>query len=102
MKNSLNPQPLPPRALASATPAWWPETLWQLHFPVQRPGSGPGPLNYPPAIDDIMAALHIHTFSYLMDDQEAAQAIRTIAAEQLTRAVNNLAKAHNESAKPQQ
>jgi hypothetical protein len=101
MKNSLNPQPLPPQRVASAAPAWWPETLWQLHFPVQQPGSGPGPVNYPPAIDDIMAGLHIHTFSYLMDDQEAAQAIRTIAEEQLTRGVNNLTKAHDASVTPQ-
>jgi hypothetical protein len=102
MKSSLNPQPLPPRALAAATPAWWPDTLWQLHFPVQPLDSGPGLLNYPPAINDIMAGLHIHTFSYLMDDQEAAQAIRTIAEEQLTRGVNNLTKARDQSVKPQQ
>jgi hypothetical protein len=94
----LNPQPLPPREDA---PAWWPQLLWQLHFPVvgKRPGPGPGPINFPPAIEDVMAGLHIHTMSYLMLDQTAAQQIRHITEQRLVQAVQNLSKSHDEAAK---
>jgi len=94
----LNPQPLPPREDA---PAWWPQLLWQLHFPVvgRRPGPGPGPINFPPAIEDVMAGLHIHTMSYLLQDQNAGQQIRQIAEQRLVQAVQNLSKAHDEAAK---
>ena len=92
----INPQPLPPREDA---PAWWPQLLWQLHFPIRRPGGGPGPINFPPAIDDVMAGLHIHTMSYLLEDQNAAQQIRQITEQRLVQSVQNLSKAHDEAAK---
>jgi hypothetical protein len=95
VKNELNPQPLPPRADA---PAWWPQLLWQLHFPIVK-GPGPGPINYPPAIDDIMAGLHIHTLSYLLRDQNVAQQIRSLAEQRLSHAVQNLSKSHEEAAR---
>jgi hypothetical protein len=82
-------------------PPWWPRLMWWLHF---RPGHGPGPgpVNYPPAINDIMASLHIHTMSYLMEDQSAAQQIRTITEEKLVNSVKNLSKAHAEAKKKSQ
>lgn len=93
----LNPQPLPPGE--HDAPAWWPRLLWQLHFPINRPGGGPGPINFPPAIDDVMAGLHIHTMSYLLEDQNAAQQIRQITEQRLVQSVQNLSKAHDEAAK---
>lgn len=81
-------------------PPWWPQVLWRLHFPTGRhPGPGPGPVNFPPAIEDIMANLHIHTMSYLMLDQGAAQQIRTVAEQRLVHTVQNLSKYHEESLK---
>jgi hypothetical protein len=80
-------------------PPWWPHLMWRLHFPIKRPGGGPGPINLPPAIDDIMAALHIHTMSYLMNDQSAAQQIRTITEKRLAQSVQNLSKAHDQARK---
>jgi hypothetical protein len=76
-------------------PPWWPQLLWRLHVPVPRPG--PGPVNYPPAIDNIMANLHIHTMSYLMKDQNAAQQIRTATEEQIASAARNLSKDHEQA-----
>ena len=78
-------------------PPWWPRLMWRLHFP--RPGGGPGPVNYPPAINDIMASLHIHTMSYLMADQGAAQQIRTTTEQRLAQSVQNLSKAHDQAKK---
>ncbi len=97
----LNPQPLPPgREEALNSPPWWPELLWQLHFPIgKHPGPGPGPVNYPPAIDNIMAGLHIHTMSYLMLDQAAGQQIRQITEQRLAYAVQNLSKSHDDAMK---
>lgn len=92
-KVALNPQPLPPRA---DSPAWWPQLLWDLH---RVKGPGIGPINYPPVIEDIMANLHIHTMSYLLQDQTAAQQIRSVTEQRLTHAVQNLSKVHDEAVK---
>src|SRR5215510_11615814 len=78
-------------------PPWWPQLLWQLHFH-PRPWPGPGPINYPPIIEDILATLHVHTLSYLMMDQEAASQIRTVAERQLVHVADNLSTYHQESA----
>jgi hypothetical protein len=82
-------------------PEWWPQLLWNLHF-LPRPGGGPGPINYPPIVEDIMASLHIHTMSYMMRNQTAAGDIRKVVEQQLVQAVGNLDKAHQESAKKTQ
>ncbi|MBS1853128.1 MAG: hypothetical protein JST79_19685 [Acidobacteria bacterium] len=78
-------------------PPWWPRLLWRLHFPIGGGVNPPNPVNYPPIIDQIMAGLHVHTMSYLMQDQKAAQEIRNIAEKQLGDAVRNLSKAHEEN-----
>ena len=91
----LSPQPLPP---GSDAPAWWPQLLWQLHFPIRKL-PGVGPINYPPAIQDVMAGLHIHTMSYMMLDQAAAQQIRQITEQRLVHTVQNLSKSHDEAVK---
>ncbi len=46
-----------------------------------------------------MSGLHIHTMSYLMRDQTAAQEIRKVAEQQLTYAVQNLHKFHEDAMK---
>jgi hypothetical protein len=80
-------------------PPWWPRLLFRLHIPLPRPWPGPGPVNYPPAIDNLMANLHIHTMSYLMRDESAAQQIRGVAEEQMVNAVRNLSKDHDQARK---
>jgi len=82
-------------------PPWWPNLLWRLHVPSPPHWPGPGPVNYPPAIDNLMANLHIHTMSYLMRDQSVAQQIRGIAEQQMTNAVQNLSRDHEEARKAQ-
>ena len=80
-------------------PPWWPQLLWQLHG-VKLPGvhvPTPGPINYPPAIQDMMAALAIHTFSYLLLDQQSAQGIRNAAEARLVHTAQNLSKLHDAS-----
>jgi len=74
-------------------PPWWARVLWDLHF-IHRPWPGPGPVNYPPAVDDIMAGLTIHTMSYQMLDQEEAQQIRNRAQASMLRTVENLSRLH--------
>ena len=76
-------------------PPWWPRLLFRLHIPLPWPG--PGPVDYPPAIDNLMANLHIHTMSYLMRDENAAQQIRGVAEEQMVNAVRNLSKDHEKT-----
>jgi len=80
-------------------PPWWPRLLFRLHIPMPRPWPGHGPVNYPPAIDNLMANLHIHTMSYLMKDENAAQQIRGVAEEQMVNAVKNLSKDHEKATK---
>jgi len=77
-------------------PSWWPQLLWDLHFQ-PRPWPGPGPVNYPPIIEHIMANLHVHTLSYLIMDQGAASQIRAVAEEQLKTAVKNLSTSHEKA-----
>jgi hypothetical protein len=80
-------------------PPWWPRLMWQLHLKWPGHGPGPGPINYPPAINDIMAGLHIHTLSYLLADQSSAQQIRTATEQRLAQSVQNLSKAHEQAKK---
>jgi len=82
-------------------PEWWPQLMWRLHFPLKIPhgGGGPGPVNYPPAMNDILANLHIHTLSYLTEDKGVAQQMRTLAEKRLVDAVQNLSKAHDQAGK---
>jgi hypothetical protein len=79
-------------------PDWWPRMLWSLHFPPRRPGPGPGPINFPPAIDSMMAALMIHTSTYMLLDKAVAQQIRNQAEQTLSRTAQSLSKLHEESA----
>jgi hypothetical protein len=95
LQRALNPQPLPPIAEDNVRPLWT-QLMTQLHIPN---GPGHGPINFPPAIDDIMAALHIHTISYLMLDQQAAQRIRNATEETLVHTIRNLSKLHESSQK---
>jgi hypothetical protein len=44
-----------------------------------------------------MANLHIHTMSYLMADESAAQRLRQTTEQQLAHAVQNLSKSHDEA-----
>jgi hypothetical protein len=77
-------------------PPWWPRIVWDLHV-IKRPGVGP--INYPPAIDDMMASLTMHTMSYLlMDQDEGAQAMRNMAQERLVKTANRLTELHNRAA----
>jgi hypothetical protein len=78
-------------------PDWWPRMLWHLHFPPKRPGPGPGPINYPPAIDSILAALTTHTLTYMYLDKEAAQQVRTVAERTITQTAQKLSRLHAES-----
>jgi hypothetical protein len=79
-------------------PEWWPRMLWHLHFPPRRPGPGPGPVNYPPALDSMLAAMLIHSASYMMLDKSAAQQIRSVAEQNLSRTAMSLSKLHEENA----
>src|ERR1700733_3166289 len=75
-------------------PEWWPAMLWKLHFPTRRPGPSPGPINYPPAIDSIMASLTIHTLSYMLLDQDEAQKFRDLAEKNLSITTGDLSRYH--------
>lgn len=76
-------------------PPWWPRILWDLHY-MPRP-HGPGPINYPPVVEDIMASLTIHTMSYLLLNQNDAQQLRTVVEKQLTYSVQNMSRLHDEA-----
>lgn len=78
-------------------PEWWPLMLWKIHFPPKRPGPGPGPINYPPAIDALMAALTIHSLSYMLLDKAAAQRAREIAEQTIVRTTQSLSKLHEDA-----
>jgi hypothetical protein len=78
-------------------PPWWPRVIWDLHYG-HWPKVGPGgPVNYPPAIQDLMASIAIHTFSYLQLDQKAAQTIRTQAEEKIVDTAKQLSKLHDQA-----
>jgi hypothetical protein len=78
-------------------PPWWPHLLWRLHIPLglgrEKP---PSPVNYPPALNAILSSLAIHTLSYLMPDQKAAQQIRTSAEGQIIDTVGKLSSLHEQ------
>ncbi|HUO10146.1 MAG TPA: hypothetical protein VM008_17705 [Phycisphaerae bacterium] len=80
-------------------PDWWPAVLWRLHFPVpgvHGPKGGPGgPVNYPPILNEIFAGLSMHTFSYLLSDQKAAQQMRDSLETQIASQIKQLSVAHN-------
>src|SRR5262249_1796924 len=78
-------------------PEWWPAMLWRLHFPPKRPGPGPGPINYPPAINSIMASLTIHTLTYMLLDKAAAQNVRDVAERTMSTTAQQLTKLHRDS-----
>jgi len=81
-------------------PPWWPRLIWWLHFrPWPGPEPGPNPVNYPPAIDDITASLAIHTLSYLLLDQKAAQSIRGQVEERIAMTAKQLSNLHDKSMK---
>ncbi|MGH7064909.1 MAG: hypothetical protein ACREET_12600 [Stellaceae bacterium] len=48
-----------------------------------------------------MANLHVHTMSYLMLDQNAAQQLRHSAEQQLVKSVAGLSKLHDQAVKGQ-
>ena len=73
-------------------PPWWPKLLWQLHYFPHPPGVGP--INYPPAIEDMMSALAIHTMSYMLLDQAQAQQIRDVAQARLVETAGQLSALH--------
>lgn len=75
-------------------PPYWPQLVWDLHR--RPPGPGPGPINFPPAMEDMFAALSIHTLSYLMLDQSDAERIRSAAEESLARTSGRLTVLHEE------
>jgi hypothetical protein len=78
-------------------PEWWPQLLWRLHFPLKIPHGGPGnPVNYPPPMNDILANLHIHTMSYLVEDKAAAQKMRDLAEKRIVELAGNLSKLHDQ------
>jgi hypothetical protein len=78
-------------------PEWWPHLLWRLHFPIKIPHIGPGnPVNYPAPINDILASLHIHTMSYLVEDKAAAQHMRDIAEKRIVELAGNLSNLHDQ------
>ena len=79
-------------------PDWWPRTLWQLHHPIQLPGGtihppGPGPINLPPEVNQILINLQLHTSSYHMNDNRTAKEVRKAALTGLQAAVQALAHA---------
>jgi hypothetical protein len=78
-------------------PEWWPSMLWKLHFPPKRPGPGPGPINYPPAIDSIMASLTIHSLTYMLLDKAAAQKVRDVAEQTISATGKQLTQLHLDS-----
>lgn len=79
-------------------PPWWPQIIFDLHNWHWPKRWGPGnPVNYPPAIQDIMASLSIHTFSYLQLDQKAAQQVRTQAEHSIIETVKQLSQLHDKS-----
>jgi len=80
-------------------PPWWPRIIWDLHYwhwPKHK-GPPPPPVNYPPAIQDLMASIAIHTFSYLQMDQKAAQVIRAQAEAKIVETAKQLSQLHEQA-----
>lgn len=78
-------------------PDWWPRLIWLLHF-VRIPGEPPppNPVNMPVEMDRIFQQLAIHTMTYTMQDQRAAQVMRTELEQHLSKSILGLSKAHDE------
>jgi hypothetical protein len=79
-------------------PEWWPKLIWDLHFH-KVPWPGPGPINIPPVLDEIFKQLAMHTMTYSLQDQKAAQVTRTQIEESLSATVKNLSRMHDEMVK---
>jgi len=82
-------------------PDWWPQLLWRLHFPLHIPGGGtpPNPVNMPAEMDKIFQGLAMHTMTYSMADQKAAQAMRTQIEHTLSGSIRGLSEAHDRATK---
>lgn len=77
-------------------PPWWPRLLWDLHY-IPRPYPGPGPINYPPVVEAIMAGLAMHTMSYLLLDQPKAQTLRGEVEKQMVDSIQSMSRLHDEA-----
>ena len=78
-------------------PGWWPSLMWNLHFGYSRHfGLPPHVINDPRYMNHIMAGLHIHTMTYMLEDKNSAQEIRNVAEKMLSSAVQNLHRHHEE------
>jgi hypothetical protein len=69
--------------------------LWHLHFPLPAlvphiPRPGPGPINYPPVINELLLALVTYSSSFQLADREAALKTREAAKQQVVEAANRL------------
>lgn len=82
-------------------PDWWPKILWNMHFQKwpKFPLGGPSPINYPVAIDHIMAALMAHTSSYLLQDKVAAHTIRQASVKTIVEMAGKMDRLHDEAMK---
>ncbi len=81
-------------------PDWWPALLWRLHFPIKIPGghgNPPNPVNLPAEMDRILQGLAMHTMTYSMNDQKAAQQMRTQLEETLSNSIRGLSRMHDEA-----
>jgi len=77
-------------------PDWWPKIIWDLHFlhiPHEPP---PNPVNLPAEMDRIFQQLAMHTMTYTMRDQKAAQTIRTQLEDSLASSIKGLSRMHDE------
>jgi hypothetical protein len=77
-------------------PEWWSQLVWRMHFPIKIPGwKGPNPPhNRPQEMDQIYQGLAVHTMTFSMKDQKAAQVIRTQLEESLTTLIKGLSRSH--------
>ena len=81
-------------------PDWWPRSLWHLHAKLPWHHGGPGsPVNYPPATNEILSALLIHTSSYFLTDEKAAKDIRASAVNTIIDMANKMDALHDEAMK---
>ena len=77
---------------------WWPQLIFDLCYLPRPGGLGLIPVNYPRAVEDMMASLGMHAMSYFWLDQEAAAKIRTAAEEQLVSTAKQLSALHQAGA----
>ena len=76
-------------------PEWWSQLVWRLHFPlhIKKPPIPP-PHNRPQEMDQIFQGLAVHTMTFSMKDQKAAQVIRTQLEESLSTLIKGLSRSH--------